>query len=58
MDELGEHTDLCGSDRWSVIPYVHGEGVLYCYVFAQAWVTVTLCVSNPHDYVNHMFKRP
>jgi hypothetical protein len=20
--------------------------------------TVTLCVSNPHDYVNHMFKRP
>jgi hypothetical protein len=24
-----EHENLCGSDRWSVIPYVHGES---CYI--------------------------
>jgi hypothetical protein len=30
MDECGEHEDLCGSDRRSVIPYVHGITELYC----------------------------
>jgi hypothetical protein len=30
MDERGGHKDLCGSDRWSVIPYVHGRTELYC----------------------------
>jgi hypothetical protein len=30
MDEHGEHEDLCGSDRRSIIPYVHGRMKLYC----------------------------
>jgi hypothetical protein len=30
MDERGGHEDLCGSDRRSVIPYVHGRTELYC----------------------------
>jgi hypothetical protein len=30
MDECGRHKDLRGSDRWSVIPYVHGRTELYC----------------------------
>jgi hypothetical protein len=30
MDECGEHEDLCGSGRRSVIPYVHGRTELYC----------------------------
>jgi hypothetical protein len=30
MDELDGHEDLCGSDRWSVIPYAHERIVLYC----------------------------
>jgi hypothetical protein len=30
MDERGEHEDLCGSDRRSVIPYVHRRTKLYC----------------------------
>jgi predicted amidohydrolase len=31
MEEHGGDEDLCGSDRRSVIPYVHGRiGVLYC----------------------------
>jgi hypothetical protein len=25
---------------------------------SEAVANVTLCVSNPHDYVNHMFKIP
>jgi hypothetical protein len=29
MDEHGGHEDLCGSDRQSVIPYVHGTTELY-----------------------------
>jgi hypothetical protein len=29
MDERGEHEDLCGSGRQSVIPYVHGRTELY-----------------------------
>jgi hypothetical protein len=35
MDERGGHEDLCGSGRWSVIPYVHGTTELYC---AQAYL--------------------
>jgi hypothetical protein len=30
MDECGEHDDLSGSGRLSVIPYVHGRTELYC----------------------------
>jgi hypothetical protein len=30
MDERGEHEDLRGSGRQSVIPYVHGRIELYC----------------------------
>jgi hypothetical protein len=30
MDEQGEHKDLCGSGRRSVIPYIHGRMELYC----------------------------
>jgi hypothetical protein len=30
MDERGGHEDLCGSDRQSVIPYVHRRTELYC----------------------------
>jgi hypothetical protein len=30
MDERGEHEDLRGSGRQSVIPYVHGRTELYC----------------------------
>jgi hypothetical protein len=30
MDEHGEHPDLRGSSRRSVIPYVHGRMELYC----------------------------
>jgi hypothetical protein len=30
MDERGGHEDLRGSDRLSVIPYVHGRTELYC----------------------------
>jgi hypothetical protein len=30
MDERGGHEDLCGSDRWNVIPYVHERTELYC----------------------------
>jgi hypothetical protein len=30
MDERGGHEDLHGSDRWSVIPCVHGRTELYC----------------------------
>jgi hypothetical protein len=40
MDELGEHRDLYGSARQNVIPYIHREDVLYCYVFAQVWVVL------------------
>jgi hypothetical protein len=29
MDERGEHEDLCGSGRRSVIPYVHRRTELY-----------------------------
>jgi hypothetical protein len=30
IDERGGHEDLCGLDRWSVIPYIHGRMKLYC----------------------------
>jgi hypothetical protein len=30
IDECGGHEDLCGSDRQSVIPYVHVRTGLYC----------------------------
>jgi hypothetical protein len=30
IDERGGHDDLRGSDRLSVIPYVHGRTELYC----------------------------
>jgi hypothetical protein len=30
MDERGGHENLRGSDRRSVIPYVHGRTELYC----------------------------
>jgi hypothetical protein len=30
IDKCGGHEDLCGSDRRSVIPYVHGRTELYC----------------------------
>jgi hypothetical protein len=30
MDERIRHGDLCGSDRRSVIPYVHERTELYC----------------------------
>jgi hypothetical protein len=30
MDERSGHEDLRGSDRRSVIPYVHGKTELYC----------------------------
>jgi hypothetical protein len=30
MDGRGGHEDLCGSDCWSVIPYVHRRTELYC----------------------------
>jgi hypothetical protein len=30
IDERGGHEDLRGSDRQSVIPYVHGRTGLYC----------------------------
>jgi hypothetical protein len=30
MDERGEHEDLRGSGRRSVIPYVYGRTELYC----------------------------
>jgi hypothetical protein len=30
MDERSGHEDLRGSDRRSVIPYVHGRTELYC----------------------------
>jgi hypothetical protein len=30
MDERGGHKDLRGSDRRSVIPYVHRRTELYC----------------------------
>jgi hypothetical protein len=30
MDECGRHEDLCGSDRWSIIPYVHERTEFYC----------------------------
>jgi hypothetical protein len=30
IDERGGHKDLRGSDRQSVIPYVHGRTELYC----------------------------
>jgi hypothetical protein len=30
MDEHGRHKDLHGSDRRSVIPYVHERTELYC----------------------------
>jgi hypothetical protein len=29
MDERGGHDDLCGSDRLSVISYIHGRTELY-----------------------------
>jgi hypothetical protein len=29
MDERGGHGDLCGSDRLSAIPYIHGRTELY-----------------------------
>jgi hypothetical protein len=34
MNKRGGHEDLHGSDRQSVIPYVHGRTELYC---AQAY---------------------
>jgi hypothetical protein len=34
MNKRGGHEDLRGSDRRSVIPYVHGRTELYC---AQAY---------------------
>jgi hypothetical protein len=30
MDECGEHEDLCGSGRRSIISYIHGGTELYC----------------------------
>jgi hypothetical protein len=30
IDEHGEHKNLCGSGRQSVIPYVHERMELYC----------------------------
>jgi hypothetical protein len=30
MDERSGHQELCGSGRWSVIPYVHRRTKLYC----------------------------
>jgi hypothetical protein len=30
MDKRGGHKDLRGSDRRSIIPYVHGRTELYC----------------------------
>jgi hypothetical protein len=30
MDEHGEHLDLCGSGRRSIIAYVHGRMEWYC----------------------------
>jgi hypothetical protein len=29
LDERGGHDDLCGSDRLSIIPYIHGRTELY-----------------------------
>jgi hypothetical protein len=29
MDEYGGHECLCGSGRWSIIPYIHGKTELY-----------------------------
>jgi hypothetical protein len=39
MDEHGGHEDSRGSDRQSVIPYVHGRTELYC--------SSLLCLSLP-----------
>jgi hypothetical protein len=33
MDECGGHENLCGSDRRSMIPYVHWRTKLYCSSF-------------------------
>jgi hypothetical protein len=30
IDECSRHEDLCGLDRWSITPYVHGRMGLYC----------------------------
>jgi hypothetical protein len=35
LGERGGHDDLRGSDRLSVIPYVHGRTELYC---TQTWI--------------------
>jgi hypothetical protein len=34
MKEHSRHDDLCGSDRWSIIPYIHGRMrvVLQCVI--------------------------
>jgi hypothetical protein len=29
IDEYSGHEGLCGSGRWSIIPYVHGRTELY-----------------------------
>jgi hypothetical protein len=46
IDERGGHKDLRGSDRQSVIPYVHGRIKLYCSSLSEPFIaqgrTVTL----------------
>jgi hypothetical protein len=45
IDENSGHQGLRGSDRWSVIPYVHGRTELYCsslyepepFLFSTPW---------------------
>jgi hypothetical protein len=43
IDERGGHEDLYGSDRQSVIPYVHGRTEFYCSSLS--------CLCDPEPYL-------
>jgi hypothetical protein len=47
MDERSGHKDLCGSDSWSIIPYVHRRTELYC--------SSLPCLSQPFLFVPAMW---
>jgi hypothetical protein len=42
IDERGGHQDLHGSDRWSVIPYIHERTRLYC--------SILHCLCEPEPF--------
>jgi hypothetical protein len=54
MDERGGHEDLCGSGRWSVLPYIHRRIELYC--SSLPYLSLPICLPSVKRHLLEPFK--